>query len=291
MTDDLSRVCALFEAARERVIIASAYLGSRTLDRLLSSVPKAVTRVAVFCRWSVQDIASGATDWRAWNVARAHAADMYACASLHAKFYVSDDRALVGSANATAAGLGGEGRGNLELLVPVDAAQEDVARVLALATQEAKEAAPIGADVAGDDGRGSDVGFWLPAVDPDVFLDVVRGRRPHTIETRRTCARLGVPEHGQGEGAIRGAVGETTLFRIVRHEFDTRPTPMTVERLRDLLVDKAGSSLGEVSTERLAPLVQWLGRFGTNTHAITSPRETIPTLYPGRRLVSYEFKE
>ena len=289
MTDDLSRVCALFGAARERVIVVSAYLGSRTLDRLLSSVPRAVTRVEVFCRWSVQDIASGATDWRAWDVARAYNANMFACPNLHAKLYVSDERALVGSANATAAGLGGDG--NLELLVPVDAAQEDVARVLALATQDAKEAIPMGADVAGDDGGGEDMAVWLPEVDPNAFLDTVRGRKPHTVETRKTCARLGLSVHGQDEVAVRRAVGDTTLFRIVRREFDTRPTPMTVERLRSLLADKADSSLGEVPAEQLAPLVHWLGHFGTNTHAITSPGEVIPTLYPGGRLVSYEFRE
>ena len=291
MTDDLARVCALFAAARERVIVVSAYLGSRTLDRLLSSVPRAVTRVSVFCRWRVQDIASGATDWRAWDVARSYDADMFACPNLHAKLYVSDERALVGSANATAAGLGEDGGGNLELLVPVDAAQEDVARVLVLATQDATEAVPMGADVAGDDGGGEDVAMWLPEVDPDVFVDAVRGRAPHTIETRRTCAGLGLSGHRQDEVAVRRAVGETTLFRIVRREFDTKPTPMTVEGLRRLLADKAGSGFGDVSTERLVSLVQWLGHFGTNTHAMTSPREGIPTLYPGGRLASYEFKE
>lgn len=286
----LSRVCELLEGAQERVIVVSAYLGASTLERLLDSVSPGVTR-AVFSRWDMQDIASGATDWQAWDVAKAYAADLYACPNLHAKLYVSDENALVGSANATAAGLGGQGHGNLELLVPVEATQEDVSRVLALAAREARDAVPMGADAAGNDVGDTSVAVWLPEVYPDRLLKALQGQEPHTIETHRTCARLGVPEHHQGDAVLRRAVGETTVCRIVRHEFDARPTPMTVERLRDLLADKVGPELGVVSADRLAPLVYWLGQFGANTHAVTAPGDTIPTLYPGRRLVSYEFRE
>ena len=289
MTDNLSRVCALFSRARERVIVVSAYLGADTLEKLLDSVPAVVTQVTVVTRWDIRDITSGATDWRAWDVARASSASLRACPGLHAKVYVADEQALVGSANATASGLGGGGSGNLELLIPVAASQADVAQVLALAVQESTEAVPLGADASNHDSSSSDVPIWIPEISPDRFLKAFRGQSPHTDQTRRTCSVLRIPEHHQDDALLRSAVQNTTLFRVVSHEFDTRPTPMTVDGLRDLLADKVDFGFGEMSTKRLAPLIHWLGHFGTNTHVITSPGDLTPTLYPGGRLASYEF--
>ena len=289
--DNLSRVCALINGARERVSVVSAYLGADTLERLLDSVPEAVTQVAVFTRWDIQDITSGATDWKAWDVARARSVSLCACPRLHAKVYVADEQALVGSANATASGLGGGSYGNLELLMPVDASQADVAQVLTLTAQESTEAVPFGADAASRDSSRDDVPIWIPEVSPDRFLQAFRGQKPHTGQTRKICSVLQVPERHQDDTLVRRAVRETTSFRVVSHEFDTRPTPMAVDGLRDLLADKVDFGFGEVPTGRLAPLICWLGYFGTNTHAVTSPGDLTPTLYPGGRLASYEFRD
>ena len=291
MTDNLSRVCALFNHAQERVIVVSAYLGAGTLKQLLDSVPEVVTQVTVVTRWDFRDITSGATDWQAWDVARARSVSLRACPGLHAKVYIADEQALVGSANATASGLGGEGRGNLELLMPVAASQADVAQVLALAVQESTEAVPLGADASGYDSSGNDVPIWIPEISPGRFLEAFRGQKPHTDQTRKTCSVLRIPERHQDNALLRSAVQDTTLFRIVSHEFDTRPIPMTVDGLRDLLADKVDLVFGEMPTKRLAPLIHWLGYFGSNTHAVTSPGDLTPTLYPGGRLASYEFRD
>ena len=291
MTDNLSRVCALFSQARKRVIVVSAYLGADTLEQLLDSVPEVVTQVTVVTRWDNRDITSGATDWQAWDVARARSVSLRACPRLHAKVYVADEQALVGSANATASGLGSGGRGNLELLMPVAASLADVAQVLALAAQESTEAVPFGADAAGRDSIKDDVPIWIPEISPDWFLEAFRGQKPHTDQTRKTCSVLRIPERYQDNALLRSAVRDTTLFRVVSHEFDTRPTPMTVEGLRDLLADKVDVGFGEMPTKRLAPLIRWLGHFGSNTHAVTSPGDLTPTLYPGGRLASYEFSD
>lgn len=291
MTDNLSRVCALLNGARERVSVVSAYLGADTLERLLDSVPEVVTQVAVFTRWDIQDITSGATDWKAWDVARARSVSLCACPRLHAKVYVADEQALVGSANATASGLGGGSHGNLELLMPVDTNQPDVAQVLALAAQESTEAVPFGSDAASRDSSRDDVPIWIPEVNLNRFLEAFRGRKPHTGQTRKTCSVLRVPERHKDDTLVRRAVRETTSFRVVSHEFDTRPTPMAVDGLRDLLAEKVDFGFGEVSTDRLVPLIYWLGYFGINTHAVTSPGDSTPTLYPGGRLASYEFRD
>ena len=285
--DCLSRVCALFRGARKSAIIASAYLGANTLERILDSVPQTV-QVTVFTRWGAEDIVSGATDWRAWDVAKARSARLYACPRLHAKIYIADENALVGSANATASGLGVGDRGNLELLVPVRASQVDVARVLDLVAKESTEAVPIGFDATYEGPVGDDIAIWLPEIGPDSFVEIVQGRRPHTPQTRKMCAALRVLERQEDDTLLRKAVRETTLFRIVSHEFDSRPTPMTVDNLRDLLADKVDAGFDKVSTERLTPLVHWLGRYGTNAHAVTAPSDAVPTLYPGGRLASYK---
>ena len=287
MSGDLTRVCSLLGGARERVVILSAYIGAATLERLLDAVPASVARVAVFVRWSIEDISCGATDWRVWDVARARSVPLYACPRLHAKVYVSDERALVGSANATASGLGLGVEGNLEVIVPVDAGSSEVARVLTLAEQEATEAVPIGADVTGtsmDDG----LPVWMPEVGPEVILDVLGGRRPHNVETRSTCAALRIGDQGD-DVALRNAARKTTIFRVVMREFDTRPIPMGLNDLRDLLAERLNGAFTDVPVEHFVAVIRWLARYGVNTHAATSPGDAVPTLYPGERLASFRF--
>lgn len=292
MTSGLSRICRLLGSAQEQVIIASAYLGAGTLDRLLEAIPDRVTRTAVIARWDIKDMTSGATDWRAWDVARRYAVPLYACPRLHAKIYVADDLALVGSANATASGLGLGGPGNLELLMPVPTSQEDVSRVLALTEEESVEAMPVGADVTGSDsGDDESMPFWLPDIGPDRFLDALQRRSPHTDHTIKTCSWLHLSKEDRDDRLVRRAVQETTFFRVVKDEMDTRPTPMTVVDLRELLSEKIDARLGQLSSDRLALLVEWLGRFGANTHAVLSAGRATPTLFPGARLASYEITD
>ena len=292
MTRELSRVCSLLGGAQERVIIVSAYLGASALDRLLDAIPGGVTRTAVFARWDIGDLTSGATDWEVWDVAKTHDVPLYACPRLHAKIYVADEVALVGSANATASGLGLDGRGNLELLMPVSVGEPEVSRVLKMVEEEAVEAMPIGADVADQGGDDDGVAlFWIPDVSPDRFVDALRGRSPHTDQTRNICFRLRIPEDGSNDALIRRAAQVTTLFRVVKEEFDVRPTPMTVADLRELLSAKVDVRLGQLPAERLAFLVEWMGRFGANTHTGPAPGDSTPTLFPGARLASYDLTD
>lgn len=292
MTNGLSRVRALFAQAQDRVFIVSAYLGATTLGRLLDSVPEPVTHTKVFARWEMQDILSGATDWRAWDVARERGVPLFACPGLHAKIYVADSKALVGSANATASGMGLGETGNLELLIPTDATQPDVSQVLAMALRSSKEALPLGADVAAhhDIDTPDTIPIWLPEVSPDQFLGAFQGQTSHTAETLRTCTALRVPKTGRGEASLRDAVRESTSFRVVKHEFDTRPVPMTVDQLRELLVQKVDIRFVDVATERLNLLAQWIGYFGANTHLGVSPHGKTSALHAGERIVSYKLR-
>ena len=284
MTDELSRVRALFGQARERIVIVSAYIGGDALEQLLDAVPASVSRSMVAARWDAQDIATGATDWRAWDVAQQRGIRLLACPRLHAKIYAADDKALVGSANATTIGMG-MGVGNLELLVPVDAAQPDVSRVLTLVEQGSTEATPFGPDVGSSVASDEKLSVWLPDVSPEAFLAALSGRKPHTEATLRVCAALQLAESGDQAG-VRDAVRKATAFRVVKHEFDLRVAPMTAEQLRDLLSDKVDARLRDLSRDRLVLLVQWLGRFGANTHWESSG-DTAQALYPGAWLATF----
>lgn len=287
MSNCLSRVCSLFARARERVILVSAYLGATTLGQVLDSVPASVPSVTVFTRWDIQDVATGATDWRAWDIARDRGVPLYACPKLHAKMYIADDEALVGSANATASGLGHGGPGNIELLMATATSQPDVSHILATIERGSVEASPIGADAIDDaENAAGLVPIWVPEVGPEALLDVVLGRAPATDATRRMFAVLGISQENGSEVALRTIVRSTTAFRVVGEEFNTRAVSMTTKDLQELLVRRVDSRCGNLSSEQLVLLVQWLGRFGANTHSRTLDGD-LPRLYAGERLASF----
>ncbi len=288
LTDSLSRVCRFFTGARHRVVVVSAFVGAEALDKLLKSVPKEVKEVAVFARWDTDDIASGATDWKAWDVASRHEVPFYACPGLHAKIYIADEKALVGSANTTNRGLGLRGQSNLELLIPADAAQEDVAGVLADVEERSSIAAPIGADAAECLNARSTFPFWLPQVSPELFMDALKGHIAHTKDTRTASDALELQEGESSVGRIRLALRQKTTFRFVRQVFDERLLPMKEDELRELLAERIDSRFADLSNESIALLVWWLGRFGENTHLAPGTEGGELVLRPGGILSSFQ---
>ena len=288
MTDSLSRIRELFDGARDRVIVVSAFIGAEALDELLKSVPEDVKEIAVYARWSTNDIASGATDWQAWDVASRHAVPFYACPGLHAKMYIADEKALVGSANATAPGLGLGGKSNLELLIPANAGHEDVAGVLAAVEERSSIAAPIGADAADCVGECSTFPFWLPQVPPELFMDALNGRIPHTDETLAASDALELQEGESSISKIRLALGQKTAFRFVRQVFNGRPLPMNEEELQKLFSERIDSRFADLPNESFALLVRWLGQFGVNTHLAPPTDGSGLVLVPGGILTSFQ---
>ena len=284
----LARICSLLQLAHRRVVIVSAFVGAKTLDTLLSSVPDRVKSTSLYVRWRIDDIASKASDWDVWDVAKQHGAAMYACENLHAKIYISDDKALVGSANATHSGL--NSNGNLELLMPTDVNQPDVAQTLRTIENNARRAPPIGADIRcrltqRDD---PELPIWLPEISPDTFLNAFLGRAPHTAETLAICRALELPDDGGSYEDLASALGATTTFRLVHEAFNNRLRSMNVKQLQILLSSQIGQAIKEVPDERMNFLVQWLGRFGKNTHLTPRSDEDSPALSPGRLLGTFK---
>ena len=292
MRDHISHISSFLAAASERVLILSAYVGRAAVAELLGASTTAAER-ALYARWEVDDIASGASDWQVWDVAKECNVPFFACPRLHAKIYVADDRALVGSANATAAGLGLAANPNLELLVEVHARHASIADVLRIADETSVSARPIGPDAASspshdDPSQSQHVPIWLPKSDPALFLKAMTGRTGHDDLTRQDRETIHLPPAESSRHAIRAALRDLTAFRLVRDEFQTRMTPMALSELRALLATSVGSGLSLLQQDELALLARWLGEFGANTVCTPSlPGQEIQ-LVPGTLLGSEE---
>lgn len=85
--------------------------------RVVAAIAPGV-KVRAVTRWLPGDIASGVSDLGVWAVFREREhAKLFVRSDLHAKYYSSESRRLVGSANLTHAALGWSAAPNLELLV------------------------------------------------------------------------------------------------------------------------------------------------------------------------------
>ena len=286
----------MFAEANERVIIVSAFVGAEALDSLLDSAKRVPVR-SVYARWSLHDIASGASDWRSWDVARRHGAPMFACPGLHAKLYIADDKALIGSANATTPGLSGPPKGNLELLVLEDAGIDPVEQVLRRVHETSSPANPMGADVAhqrplaADIGHDTAVPFWIPQSEPDRFLRAMAGDIPHDDESGRDRDALQLGEQVTGRTGVRKAAFDATVFRVVRTAFEGRVRPMGIPELRSLLSRQVSLAVEQLPKESMERLCQWLGEYGENTVMVPASVTTSAQLMPGKLLRSESIRQ
>ena len=125
------RVKALLAGAKAEVILCSPFIKSNVLRILLDVTPQDVS-VKVFTRWRPPEVAAGLSDLEVFDIANERpSTEVRLSPSLHAKLYVSDDQCLLGSANLTAAALGWRRDSNLEILIPAERSDPDVAFLLA----------------------------------------------------------------------------------------------------------------------------------------------------------------
>ena len=292
MTGHLSRIRDLFAAATSRVLVVSAYVGQAAVTELLDASTGAAERT-VYARWEIDDVASGASDWRVWDIAAERGVPFFACPRLHAKIYIADNTALVGSANATGAGIGLSANANLELLIEVDARHASVMEVIRIAQETSALASPIGPDVVmrqrnnQEQHEKPNMPIWLPRSDPSLFLKTMTGRTPHDDLTHQDRETVGLPSSAEcSRHAIREAVRDMTAFRIVRREFETRMIPMGLSDLRALLVSCVSADLSHMKDDDVVLLARWLGQFGANTLTTPSASGRELQLMPGMMLGS-----
>ena len=105
----------LASSARGELLLVAPYVKIGALARVLSACPDQA--VSVVTRWRLDEIAAGMSDLEIWPLLSARGAKLALHASLHAKYYATGSKALVGSANLTSAALGWRAERNLEILV------------------------------------------------------------------------------------------------------------------------------------------------------------------------------
>lgn len=130
MRRDGDRLVELLAAATQSVLICAPFIKASVLTRLLQTIPSSVS-VRVVTRWLPAEIAIGVSDLEVFDVVVARAGTRLDLLDrLHAKIYVADSAALVGSANLTGAALGWSDKPNLELLTTLLVTDEAIRQFL-----------------------------------------------------------------------------------------------------------------------------------------------------------------
>jgi len=228
----------LIECAREvnrQVRLISPFVKVDTLTRVLRAIPAGVP-VEVCTRWRPDEIAAGVSDLAVWDVCNdAENVSLRLCDRLHAKAYVFDDFALIGSANLTATALGWRRRPNIELLEGVPAISDSVVQLLAVVDLEAVPATqtlhdlmqelvadlpPFNAEECGEEDSlpYGDSSIWLPTLrDPGLLFQAYVGdfddmTTASAEESRRDLRALSLPA-GLREEQFRKFVAVVMLAR------------------------------------------------------------------------------
>lgn len=258
--------------AREQVLLCAPFIKAPVLRRLLEALRPEV-HVRVVTRWRADEVAAGVSDLETLDIVEARPNTTLALLDpLHAKVYVADGRAIVGSANLTAKALGWCRHPNLEVLVPAPADDAGLVACLdelasaRLASEE--ERTKIDAAVAAlpprppsseagelDEARAA---IWLPRLgDPRRLFPVYAGVgvdrmiRPTVDAASHDIEALGLPA-GLDEAAFNAAVarafaGMPAIARLLA-EVD-----------RDLVDDDAVRIIAELPlADRMPPDQQWL---------------------------------
>jgi hypothetical protein len=126
----IERVLELAGRARTRAVVVSPFAKERTFARLIDALGQEVA-LTLFTRWRPEEVAQGISDLEVWDTANTRPnTKVMLCNNLHAKCYLFDDQALVGSANLTSRGLGTHEHSNLEFLTQTPAASPDLSELL-----------------------------------------------------------------------------------------------------------------------------------------------------------------
>ena len=292
----LSRVLSLLSSAQRRVVIVSAYVKSRTLKTLLAQVnPKA--SIEVYARWRLDDLVRGASDVKAYDVVRKRGGEFRIHETLHAKMYVADNRALIGSANATNSGLNERSKkANLELLYECSASCKEVCRVLDVLREKAKKPFPVDEKMLQNllqnssnldfDGIIVDEldDMWLPRSEPENIRKFVTGRRfSKDIEFLQDCCALDLSQNA-GMKRTREAIKEKKVFRVLHNALERGSGCMSEEQILNCL-DQEFQTKNLDLKAKLVILQKWIEIFSDNLYVQLGVRNRIE-LRSGRKLRS-----
>ncbi len=126
----------LAASAKQVVTLIAPFAKVATVDRILGAISPEVP-VQLYTRWRLDEIAAGVSDLGIWGLIQNRAVgSLHLCHHLHAKCYIFDETAAVGSANLTARALGWHSRSNLELQLAVPSRTLEVVSLLARLRRE-----------------------------------------------------------------------------------------------------------------------------------------------------------
>jgi len=121
----------LVDDAQDEVVIVAPFIKAPVFAKLVAAIPSAVPMIECVTRWSIADVAAGVTDPEIIEmVASDERLAIHLCHMLHAKIFICDGRALIGSANITARATGRVVPANIEILVEVPASHPMVVETM-----------------------------------------------------------------------------------------------------------------------------------------------------------------
>jgi hypothetical protein len=126
VTDTLGdAVLEIAQGVKARALLCAPFVKVGVLKPLLETLSPEI-EVELFTRWRPEEVAAGVSDIGVLPLLEKREGKVFLCDSLHAKLFLFDSAALVGSANLTAKALGWAQNPNLELLLTVPAATPEV---------------------------------------------------------------------------------------------------------------------------------------------------------------------
>lgn len=112
----------LCQNANGDVVLVAPFIKKAAIKRVLNSIPDTIRSVTCVTRWRPEEILAGVSDLEVFDLVNARPmGKLLIQPNLHAKYFRSGSRCLVGSANLTFKGLGWTTPSNLELLVEEEA--------------------------------------------------------------------------------------------------------------------------------------------------------------------------
>jgi len=112
--DDLLELAS---GTEESVVLVAPFVKHGALKRIVYQIPIGVP-VVLYTRWRIGEVLLGVSDISVWEILRDRRhSELRLCGELHAKCFVFDQMAVVGSANLTSKALGWSAVSNLELQI------------------------------------------------------------------------------------------------------------------------------------------------------------------------------
>ena len=123
-------ICNELSSAETSVQIMSAYGKASAIVAIIDKVKPTVENKRIMLRFRLDDLIKGATDFEVLDICRNTGWAVYVRFDLHAKTYVVDNkRGIIGSANATNAGLALTRVPNFEMAALVDIEAKDIEKI------------------------------------------------------------------------------------------------------------------------------------------------------------------